>query len=109
MDTDLASDEAYSPTVPGEYTWPLQGVTGYYSTIIAGALPPLDCASSVPAGTALLGCFADSSADRLLDSDLLVRAKQGPGGMTAKVKKKVPGIGDEVVVYGELTSIHWKT
>lgn len=98
MNTDLASDEDYSPTVPGEYTWPLQGVTGYYSTILAGALPPLDCASGVPAGTALVGCFADSSADRLFNSDVLVRARRGPGGMTAKVKTKVPEAGEGVYI-----------
>lgn len=85
MNTDLSSDGDYSPTVPGEYTWPLGGTTGYYGTFIAGPLPPLDCSSSVPAGTDLVGCFVDSSTDRLLNSDALVRSKRGPGGMTAQV------------------------
>lgn len=83
--TDLAIDERYSPTVPGKYTWPLEGITGYYSTIVAGPLPPLDCASSVPVGTRLVGCFADSKADRLLNSNTTVRAERGQGGMTAEV------------------------
>lgn len=91
VNTDLASDEDYSPTVPGEYTWPLEGDTGYYSTIIAGPIPPLDCGTSAPAGTTLVGCFADSGEDRLLNLDTLVRAEYGPSGMTAKVTPEVLG------------------
>eukprot|EP00904_Undaria_pinnatifida_P009040 jgi/Undpi1/5266/HiC_scaffold_2.g00547.m1 len=85
VNTGLSSNEDYSPTVPGEYTWPLEGTTGYYGAIIAGPSPPLECVSGVPAGTTLVGCFNDSIADRLLGSAELVLNTRGPGGMTAQV------------------------
>lgn len=87
VNTDLANDQEYSPTVPGEYTWPLEGTTGYYGVIFAGALPPLDCTyyNSVPDGIVLVGCFSDSSKNRLLSSSALVQSTRGPGGMTAQV------------------------
>ena len=69
VNTDLASNEDYSPRVPGKYTWPFEGATDYNSTIVAGPLPPAECADSAPAGTALIGCYTDSSTHRLLNSD----------------------------------------
>ena len=85
MNTNLVDDEAYSPTVPGTYTWPLEGETGYYKTLYAGPLPPLLCASSVASGTEYVGCFEDSSNDRLLDSDSLTLEEMGPDGMSNQV------------------------
>ena len=85
VNTDLADDYDYSPTVPGNYTWPLEGATGCYRTIIAGPLPPIQCQLGDPAGTELVGCFADSSSNRLFNSDSLVLNQRGPDGMTAPV------------------------
>lgn len=85
--TELASDEYYSPTVPGEYTWPLEEATGYYGTFFSGPLPPLQCPSNVPSGTELVGCFTDSSLTPLISPDTLVLSEVGPGGMTAQVNK----------------------
>lgn len=80
------SDEyRLSPREPGEYTWPLHGATGYYSTIFAGPLPPLECQSTVPDGYFVVGCFADSKKDRLLNTEFLEVITRGPDGMTAKV------------------------
>ena len=86
MNTYLADDEEYSPTVPGQYTWPLANATGYYKAIYAGPLPPLKCDSSVPSGTQYQGCFVDARDDRLLDTDKLVLMEQGPDGMTGEVR-----------------------
>lgn len=58
---------------------------GYYGDIIAGPLPPLDCGPPVAARHLLLGCFADSKEDRLLNTDTLTLIASGPGGMTEKV------------------------
>lgn len=85
VNTNLADVEEYSPTVNGQYTWPLQGETGYYKTLYAGPLPPLECSSSVPSRTELVGCFADDSRNRLFDSDALVLGEVGRDGMTGKV------------------------
>ena len=85
VNTDLANDEDYSPTVNGQYTWPLEGETGYYKTLYAGPLPPLECSSSVPPQTQLAGCFSDNSRNRLLDSDSLVLGEIGRDGMTGEV------------------------
>ena len=82
VNTALASNEDYSPTAPGHYTWPLEDAVGFYGTIIAGAL---GCASSVPTGTELVGCFNDSHTNRLLNADALVLQKKGPDGMTPQV------------------------
>lgn len=95
VNTGLSSNEDYSPTVPGEYTWPLEGTTGYYGAIIAGPSPPLECVSGVPAGTTLVGCFNDSIADRLLGSAELVLNTRGPGGMTAQVIYVISGVGEK--------------
>lgn len=76
-----------SPTVPGQYTWPIEGAMGYYGDIIAGPLPPLDCEPPVSARHVLLGCFADSKLNRLLNTDALELIARGPGGMTEKVSK----------------------
>lgn len=85
MNSDLFSDSDYSPTVPGQYTWPLEDTIGYYGTFLAGPLPPLACASSVPSGTKLVGCSTDSILNRLLNSDALGLDAVGSGGMTAQV------------------------
>lgn len=58
---------------------------GYYGRIIAGPLPPLECGPTMPARNSLVGCFADSNTDRLLNGDTLVLIPRGPGGMSAKV------------------------
>lgn len=89
-----ANDEyRISPRVPGEYTWPVERAMGYYGRIIAGPLPPLECGSTIPTRNTLVGCFADSKTDRLLNSDTLVVIPRGPGGMTAKV---MPILSDRV-------------
>ena len=88
VNTELQDDEAYSPTIPGVYTWPIEGETGYYSVLYAGPLPPLECSSSVPSGTEYEGCFVDSSSSRLFDSDSVVLAEQGPDGMTTQASDK---------------------
>ena len=104
VNTELASDEEYSPTVPGEYTWPFEGATDYYSALIAGPLPPYDCASSAPAGTELVGCFTDSASDRLLNSNAFALNKRGPGGMTAQVINSALGNRD---MLGSSGSCHY--
>ena len=81
----LAEDPEYAPTEPGEYTWPLEGATGYYKTFYAGPLPPTVCENSLPSGTELVGCFEDSEDDRLLGSDTYVLSVLGEDGMTAQV------------------------
>lgn len=86
-------DERYSPTQPGFYTWPLKEETGYYKTLYAGPLPPLECSSSVPSGTTYKGCFADSSSARLFKSDSIKRPDQGTGGMTTQVITRRLGLG----------------
>lgn len=85
VNTNLADDEAYSPTVPGTYTWPLVGETGYYKTLYAGPLPPLECSPTAPPGTESAGCFEDSSNNRLLDSDSMTLEEMGPSGMTNQI------------------------
>ena len=92
VNTNLADDEAYSPTVPGVYTWPLEGETGYYKTLHAGPLPPLECSSNAPFGTVFAGCFQDSSNNRLLDSDSMTLEEMGPDGMTNQVTKWPEGV-----------------
>eukprot|EP00904_Undaria_pinnatifida_P009184 jgi/Undpi1/5396/HiC_scaffold_2.g00677.m1 len=81
----LAEDPEYAPTEPGEYTWPLEGATGYYKTFYAGPLPPTVCENSLPSGTELVGCFEDSEDDRLLGSDTYVLSVLGEDGMTAQI------------------------
>ncbi|CAM9274851.1 unnamed protein product [Laminaria digitata] len=85
VNTDFKDIEEYSPTVNGQYTWPLEGETGYYKTLYAGPLPPLECSSSAPSRTAVVGCFADSSRNRLLDSEPLVLGEMGRDGMSPQV------------------------
>lgn len=85
VNTYLADDEAYSPTVPGKYTWPLPREIGYYSVLYAGPLPPIQCDSSTPAGTTYKGCYKDSKGDRLFDSEAYVLAEMGRDGMTLQV------------------------
>lgn len=80
-DHGLHDVEAYAPTTPGTYTWPLEGETGFYKTIIAGPLPPLQCASSIPAGTQFVGCFEGG----LLTFDTMTLGDIGRDGMTAQV------------------------
>ena len=87
MNGDLLSDATYSPTEPGEYTWPLEDTTGYYSSFLDGPLPPIACTSSAPSGTKLLGCFTDSPSNRLLHSATLILADIGSGGMTVQVMR----------------------
>lgn len=82
-DHGLHNNEAYAPKAKGTYTWPLEGETGFYKTIIAGPLPPLQCESSVPDDTEYVGCFKAG----LLASASLVLGKIGPDGMTAQVNK----------------------
>ena len=86
VNTYLADEEEYSPTVPGTYTWPLATSTGYYSTMYAGPLPPIECDDSVPSGTELVGCFTDSRNDRLINSDSYVLLEMGDDGMTPEVR-----------------------
>lgn len=56
-------------------------------------MPPLECENSMPAGTKLVGCFEDSSTDRLLSSDTYVLSVLGEDGMTAQVSFTRLGIG----------------
>ena len=78
-----------SPRAAGEYTWPMEGATGYYGIFIAGPTPPLECKLRAPAGTKLVGCFADSKRNRLLNSDSLIINYRGTGGMTPQVITKL--------------------
>lgn len=86
FESDVANDEAYSPTIPGNYTWPLESAAGYYRTFYAGLLPPVACESALPAGTELVGCFNnDSSSEPLLNSGYYVLSELGSDGMSPQV------------------------
>ena len=92
MNTYLADDPAYSPTSPGTYSWPLDGETGYYSTIYAGPLPPTECPGSVPAGVVYKDCYRDSASARVFNSKpVLVKPEMGKKGMTIDVRGRQAG------------------
>lgn len=82
VNTNLKDVEAYAPTVPGVYTWPLPGAEGYYSKLLSGPLPPLQCTDYAPAGTKYEGCYADSSRSRVLKAKSTSLPVQGEDGMT---------------------------
>lgn len=86
VSTAFADIEEYSPTVPGVYTWPFSGAQGFYSSLYAGPLPPIQCSSSVPSGTVYKGCYADSSTGRTFKQDSIdLDTRESSTGMTPQV------------------------
>lgn len=89
-DSDLADDEDYSPKAPGIYAWPIKGERGYYKSLYAGPLPPVECEDTVPRDTEYVGCYSDSPSRRMFREDETVMEK-GRDGMTVEV-----GIGKDI-------------
>ena len=83
----LAYDDLYSPKAPGIYTWPLDGETGFYKTLHAGPLPPLECMDKAPDGTEYKGCYWDRSSKRTFTGGYHVQPTKGKNGMTAEVRR----------------------
>lgn len=94
VNTYLKSDVDYSPVSPGNYKWPLDSATGFYKNIYAGPLPPLECEDPIPEGYVLVGCYEDSSKNRLFSKGPITYVEKGDNGLTPSVRTRRTGQRD---------------
>lgn len=85
-DTELASEEEFSPRFPGSYVWPVPGSEGFYGVLRAGVMPPLQCGRNSPSGLEYRGCFSNHSLNLGSAWDLL-ELPRGHSGMTVGVSR----------------------